>query len=67
MKLIVALKSGSVIKVENYKNATTARGDEFGENIEEMLIHDSYTYRFIGDNQLAVNGSEISYIELVKQ
>jgi|GEM_PF-4275064 len=65
MKLYVYLKSGNVSKVLNFKKATTVRGEYEGD-ISNLTI-ENFTYRFIGDNQLVVNGSEISYIELITQ
>lgn len=65
MKLYVHLKSGNTIKVLNFEKVTTVRGEYEGD-ISNLTI-DNFTYRFIGDNQLVVNGSEISYIELVTQ
>lgn len=65
MKLYVFLKSGNVSKVINFKKVTTVRGEYEGD-ISNLTI-ENLTYRFIGDNQLVVNGSEISYIELTNQ
>ncbi|AUS70056.1 hypothetical protein [Lactococcus lactis] len=66
MKLYVYLKSGNTCQVFNFKKVSTVR-TEYENDISDLTIEGNTTYRFIGDNQLVVNGSEISYITLVKE
>lgn len=64
MKLEIVLKSGRVPTVFAFKYATDSMGNKFEGAIKDLYINEELTYQFIGKNQVVVNGSEISFIEL---
>ncbi|MDT2877233.1 hypothetical protein P7H90_09270 [Lactococcus lactis] len=64
MKLEIYLKSGKAPTVFVFEYATDSMGNKFEGDIKDLYISENLTYQFIGKNQVVVNGSEISFIEL---
>lgn len=66
MQLDIHFKSGKEVTIYNYSKTSFffQRDNVIEEDLEDLKFYDEITYRFKGSNQVVVNGSEISYVEL---
>ncbi|MCE5038425.1 hypothetical protein [Staphylococcus auricularis] len=70
MELQVHLKAGGIVSIENFSkfsfiDATDTIFEYESKELNEISLNDQYTYNFIGESTVKINGCDILYLEFI--